>query len=136
MAVAFRRMLFQRTPQSLLRIPGGGKDLIFFTSLNTYAETISLFLNTLRVVLHRHLPSGLAWCDTPKGERPVSPEVLEKALCDAEMVQLDEPVSPTWEQNNDKETDSSVMKEDAGSNNSNILKEANDYINEQYMKMY
>ncbi|MGV8124460.1 MAG: hypothetical protein AB2L14_32330 [Candidatus Xenobiia bacterium LiM19] len=46
-------------------------------------------------MLHRHLPSGLAWCDTPKGERPVSPEILEKALCDAEIVELDEPESPT-----------------------------------------
>ena len=36
----FRRMLFQRTPQSLLRIPGGGKSLIFFTSLNTYQYCI------------------------------------------------------------------------------------------------
>jgi len=48
-----------------------------------------------QIVLHRHLPSGLAWCDTLKGERPVSPEVLEKVLCDAEIVQLDEPESPT-----------------------------------------
>ena len=48
-----------------------------------------------QIVVHRHLPSGLAWCDTLKGERPVSPEVLEKALCDAEIVQLDEPESPT-----------------------------------------
>ncbi|MHC9542593.1 MAG: HNH endonuclease [Vulcanimicrobiota bacterium] len=88
-----------------------------------------------QIVLHRHLPSGLAWCDTPKGERPVSPEVLEKALCDAEIVELDEPAPPTWEQNNDKETDSSAMKEDADSKNNDILKEANEYINEQYMKI-
>ena len=88
-----------------------------------------------QIVLHRHLPSGLAWCDTLKGERPVSPEVLEKALCDAEIVQLDEPAPPTWEQNDEKETHSSVMKEDAGSNNSDILKEAHEYINEQYMSI-
>ena len=88
-----------------------------------------------QIVLHRHLPSGLAWCDTMKGERPVSPEVLEKALCDAEIVQLDEQPAPTWEQNDEKETYSSVMKEDAGNNNSDILKEANEYINEQYMKI-
>ncbi|MHC9543063.1 MAG: HNH endonuclease [Vulcanimicrobiota bacterium] len=48
-----------------------------------------------QIVPHRHLPSGLAWCDTLKGERPISPEVLEKALCDAEIVQLDEPECPT-----------------------------------------
>jgi len=48
-----------------------------------------------QIVLHRHLPSGLAWCDTLKGERPVSPEVLEKALCDAEIVELDEQPAPT-----------------------------------------
>ncbi|MHC9544822.1 MAG: HNH endonuclease [Vulcanimicrobiota bacterium] len=88
-----------------------------------------------QIVLHRHLPSGLAWCDTLKGERPVSPEVLQKALCDAEIVQLDEPAPPTWEQNDDKETHSSVMKEDAGSKNNDILKEAHEYINEQYMKI-
>ncbi|MHC9540286.1 MAG: HNH endonuclease [Vulcanimicrobiota bacterium] len=88
-----------------------------------------------QIVLHRHLPSGLAWCDTLKGERPVSPEVLEKALCDAEIIQLDEQPAPTWEQNDEKETHSSVIKEDAGSNNSDILKEANEYINEQYMKI-
>ncbi|MHC9545049.1 MAG: HNH endonuclease [Vulcanimicrobiota bacterium] len=88
-----------------------------------------------QIVVHRHLPSGLAWCDTLKGERPVSPEILEKALCDAEIVQLDEQPAPTWEQADEKETHSSVMKEDAGSNNSDILKEANDYINEQYMSI-
>ncbi|MHC9539065.1 MAG: HNH endonuclease [Vulcanimicrobiota bacterium] len=88
-----------------------------------------------QIVLHRHLPSGLAWCDTLKGERPVSPEVLEKALCDAEIIELDEPTAPTWEQDDEKETDSSVMKEDAGSKSNDILKEANDYINEQYMSI-
>jgi len=88
-----------------------------------------------QIVIHRHLPSGLAWCDTLKGERPVSPEVLEKALCDAEIVELDEQLAPTWEQNDEKETHSSVMKEDVGTNNSDILKEAQEYINEQYMKI-
>jgi len=88
-----------------------------------------------QIVLHRHLPSGLAWCDTLKGERPVSPEVLEKALCDAEIVQLDEPTAPTWDQNDEKETHSCVMKEDAGSKNNDIQNEARDYINEQYMRI-
>ena len=88
-----------------------------------------------QIVLHRHLPSGMAWCDTLKGERPLSPEVLEKALCDAEIVELDEPAPPTWEQNDDKATDSSVMKEDAGIINIDIQKEASEYINEQYMKV-
>ncbi len=88
-----------------------------------------------QIVLHRHLPSGLAWCDTLKGERPVSPEVLEKALCDAEIVELDETEDHTRDQHKDKETHSSVMKEDAGINNSDILNEANEYINEQYMKI-
>jgi len=36
-----------------------------------------------QVVLHHHLPSGISWCETAKGERPVSPQALEKALCDA-----------------------------------------------------
>ncbi len=44
-----------------------------------------------QIVIHRHLPSGLTWCNTPKGERPVPPEILEKALIDAEIVELDEP---------------------------------------------
>ncbi|MGV8122560.1 MAG: HNH endonuclease [Candidatus Xenobiia bacterium LiM19] len=88
-----------------------------------------------QIVLHRHLPSGLAWCDTLKGERPVSPDVLEKALCDAEIVELDEQPAPTWEQNDEKETHSSVMKEDAGSKNSDILNEAHEYVNEQYMSI-
>jgi len=81
-------------------------------------------------VLHRHLPSGLAWCDTLKGERPVSPEILEKALCDYEIVQPDEQPAPTWEQNDEKETHSSVMKEDTGSKKSDIQNEAHEYTNE------
>ncbi|MGV8125051.1 MAG: HNH endonuclease [Candidatus Xenobiia bacterium LiM19] len=48
-----------------------------------------------QIVVHRHLPSGLAWCDTLKGERPVPTEVLEKALCDAEILALDELENPT-----------------------------------------
>jgi len=47
-----------------------------------------------QIVLHRHLPSGLTWCNTNKGERPVSPEVLEKARIDAEIVELDKPDKP------------------------------------------
>jgi hypothetical protein len=38
-----------------------------------------------QVVYHHHLPSGLSWCTTEKGERPITAEVLEKALCDAEI---------------------------------------------------
>ncbi|MHC9541691.1 MAG: HNH endonuclease [Vulcanimicrobiota bacterium] len=88
-----------------------------------------------QIVIHRHLPSGLAWCDTPKGERPVSPEVLEKALCDPEIVELDKPAPPTWEHNDEKATHSIVMKEDTGSKNNDIQNEAIDYVNEQYMKI-
>jgi len=88
-----------------------------------------------QVVIHRHLPSGLAWCDTPKGERPVSSETLEKALCDAEIIEPDEPETPTREKNDEEETLSSVMNEDAGSENNDIQNEALDYVNEQYMKV-
>ncbi|MHC9541285.1 MAG: HNH endonuclease [Vulcanimicrobiota bacterium] len=112
-----------------------------------------------QVVVHRHLPSGLAWCDTPKGERPVSPEVLEKALCDAEIVQLDEPesltgdrtgcpnvcptgdqtnrstVSPTGDQSIEKGHNTGITSVAAGSQEADILKEANEYINEQYMRI-
>jgi hypothetical protein len=86
-----------------------------------------------QVVIHRHLPSGLAWCDTPKGERPVSSEILEKALSDAETVELDETGAPTWDRNDEKETCAGVMKDDAGSKNTDIQKEAIDHVNEQYM---
>ena len=89
-----------------------------------------------QIVLHRHLPSDLTWCITEKGERPVSPEILEKALCDAEIVELDETEDPTGDQHEEKATESSIINEDDGSKNIDILKEAHDYINEQYMKMY
>ena len=100
-----------------------------------------------QIVLHRHLPSGLAWCDTPKGERPVSPEVLEKALCDAEIVQLDEPAPPTWDrtdrstvsptedQSIEKDHNNGVTSVTADRKEADILKEANEYINEQYMRI-
>ncbi|MHC9537990.1 MAG: HNH endonuclease [Vulcanimicrobiota bacterium] len=44
-----------------------------------------------QILLHHHLPSGLTWSDTMKGEMPVSPNVFEKALCDAEIIEVDEP---------------------------------------------
>ena len=100
-----------------------------------------------QIVLHRHLPSGLAWCDTLKGERPVSPEVLEKALCDAEIVQLDEPenptrdrtgcptVSPTGDQSIEKGHNTSITSVAADRKEADIQKEAHEYINEQYMSI-
>ncbi|MHC9539556.1 MAG: HNH endonuclease [Vulcanimicrobiota bacterium] len=48
-----------------------------------------------QILLHHHLPSGLTWSDTMKGEMPVSPNVLEKALCDAELIEVDESDRPT-----------------------------------------
>ena len=47
-----------------------------------------------QILLHHHLPSGLTWSDTMKGEMPVSPNVLEKALCNAEIIEVDEPDCP------------------------------------------
>jgi len=88
-----------------------------------------------QIVLHRHLPSGLTWCDTPKGERPVSSEVIQKALCDAETVELDEPDDPTWDHGDERETCSGIMNEDAGSKKSEMQNEALDHVNEQYMKV-
>ncbi len=91
-----------------------------------------------QIVLHRHLPSDLTWCNTPKGERPVSPEVLEKALTDAEIVELDEPDepdSPPRDQNDEKETNSDVMTENTDRQKADIQMEANEYINEQYMNI-
>ncbi|MGV8121610.1 MAG: hypothetical protein AB2L14_17765 [Candidatus Xenobiia bacterium LiM19] len=116
-----------------------------------------------QIVLHRHLPSGLAWCDTLKGERPVSPEVLEKALCDAEIIQLDEPapstwdptgrptgdrtdrptgdltggptVSPTADQSIEKGHNTGITSFAVDRKESDIIKEAHEYINEQYMRI-
>ena len=48
-----------------------------------------------QILLHHHLPSGLTWSDTMKGEMPVSHNVLEKAFCDAEIIEVDEPDLPT-----------------------------------------
>ncbi|MHC9542692.1 MAG: HNH endonuclease [Vulcanimicrobiota bacterium] len=109
-----------------------------------------------QIVLHRHLPSGLGWCDTLKGERPVSPEALEKALCDAEIVELDGPdnptcwdptgrptgdrtgyptVSPTGDQSIEKGHNTGITSVAAGRKESDIQKEAHEYINEQYMSI-
>jgi hypothetical protein len=53
-----------------------------------------------QVVYHHHLPSGLSWCATEKGERPVARDELEKALCDAEIRDADEsPENDTISQN-------------------------------------
>jgi len=108
-----------------------------------------------QIVLHRHLPSGLAWCDTRKGERPVSPEVLEKALCDAEIVELDEPENLTWDrtghptgdrtghpivsstadQSIEKGHNTGIMSVAADRKEADIQNEAIDYVNEQYMRI-
>ncbi len=88
-----------------------------------------------QIVLHRHLPSGLTWCNTDKGERPVPPEVLEKALIDAEIVELDEPASPPRDQNVEKETNSGEMKVNTDRQKADVQKEAHEYVNEQYMSI-
>ncbi|MGV8124919.1 MAG: hypothetical protein AB2L14_34660 [Candidatus Xenobiia bacterium LiM19] len=105
-----------------------------------------------QIVLHRHLPSGLTWCDAQKGERPVSPEILGKALCDAEIVELDEPAPPTWEPTGHPTVtftgDQSIEKEhsngitsvaaagkEAAGKEADIQKEASEYVNEQYMRI-
>ncbi len=88
-----------------------------------------------QIVIHRHLPSDLTWCNTPKGERPVSHEVLEKALIDAEIVELDEPDSSPREQNIEKDTNSREMTENTNRQKVDIQKEAHEYVNEQYMKI-
>ncbi|MHC9544489.1 MAG: HNH endonuclease [Vulcanimicrobiota bacterium] len=100
-----------------------------------------------QIVVHRHLPSDLAWCDTLKGERPVSPEILEKALCDAEIVELDEPENSTWDRTNrptvsptgdqsiEKGHNTGITSVAAGSIEADIQNEARDYINEQYMRI-
>ncbi|MGV8119656.1 MAG: HNH endonuclease [Candidatus Xenobiia bacterium LiM19] len=105
-----------------------------------------------QIVVHRHLPSGLAWCDTLKGERPVSPEILEKALHDAEIVKLDETEDPTWDPTGHPTGaptgDQSIEKghntyitpvaadgKEADRKETDIQKEANEYVNEQYMRI-
>ncbi len=47
-----------------------------------------------QILLHHHLPSGITWNDTLKGETPVPQTVLAKALCDAEIIEVDEPDRP------------------------------------------
>jgi len=47
-----------------------------------------------QVVFHHHLPSGLSWCETAKGERPLPLQVLEKALCDAEIREAEDGAVP------------------------------------------
>ncbi len=111
-----------------------------------------------QIVIHRHLPSNLTWCNTPKGERPVPPEILEKALIDAEIVELDEPDEldgpprdqnsecpprdqnsecpprdqnperPPRDQNNDKETSSGEMEENVDRQKADVQKEAQELL--------
>jgi hypothetical protein len=100
-----------------------------------------------QVVYHHHLPSGLTWCITEKGERPVTPQALERALCDAEITYADEsecnnpvsherekdplrdpphpPVTPQ-EQTHDSVTGHEPVK---------FQQEGMEYVNELYGKM-
>jgi 5-methylcytosine-specific restriction endonuclease McrA len=51
-----------------------------------------------QVVIHTDPLSGISWTDTPGGACPVPPATLEKALCDAEIIDLaDVEGNPTWE---------------------------------------
>ncbi|MHC9539480.1 MAG: HNH endonuclease [Vulcanimicrobiota bacterium] len=71
------------------------KSLLLFIVKSFLADTQTNGRETRKppyqILLHHHLPSGLTWSDTMKGEMPVSPNVLEKALCDAEFIEVDEP---------------------------------------------
>jgi len=49
------------------------------------AETKKSTKPPYQVLIHHHFPSGLSWCETEKGERPILPKTLTKALCDAEI---------------------------------------------------
>ncbi|MHC9543776.1 MAG: HNH endonuclease [Vulcanimicrobiota bacterium] len=74
------------------------KSLLLFIAKSFLADTHTNGRETRKppyqILLHHHLPSGLTWSDTMKGEMPVSPNVLEKALCDAEIIEVDEPDCP------------------------------------------
>ena len=71
------------------------KSLLLFIVKSFLADTHTDGRETRKppyqILLHHHLPSGLTWSDTMNGEMPVSPNVLEKALCDAELIEVDEP---------------------------------------------
>lgn len=41
-----------------------------------------------QIVLHSHPMSGIAWVESMNGERYISPSTLDKALCDAEIIDL------------------------------------------------
>lgn len=41
-----------------------------------------------QIVLHSHPTSGIAWVESMNGERYISPSTLDKALCDAEIIDL------------------------------------------------
>ena len=74
------------------------KSLLLFIVKNFLADTHADGRESRKppyqILLHHHLPSGLTWSDTMKGEMPVSCNVLEKALCDAEIIEVDEPDCP------------------------------------------
>ncbi len=55
-----------------------------------------------QILLHHHLPSGITWSDTMKGETPVPQTVLAKALCDAEIIEVDEPDPPALDLHEEK----------------------------------
>ena len=74
------------------------KSLLLFIVKSFLDGTVTAGRETRKppyqILLHHHLPSGLTWSDTMKGEMPVSLNVLEKALCDAEIIEVDEPDRP------------------------------------------
>ncbi|MHC9542418.1 MAG: HNH endonuclease [Vulcanimicrobiota bacterium] len=73
------------------------KSLLLFIVKSFLAGTVTSVETRkppYQILLHHHLPSGLTWSDTMKGEMPVSLNVLEKALCDAEIIEVDEPDPP------------------------------------------
>ncbi len=82
-----------------------------------------------QILLHHHLPSGLTWSDTLKGEAPVSPEVLAKALCDAEILEVDEPESPAGLNRKSEASDNSDTERTVPAQNDRLQ-----YVNELYKK--
>jgi len=41
-----------------------------------------------QIVLHHHPVTGLSWCESVNGERYIDSSTLEKAICDAEIINL------------------------------------------------
>ncbi|MHC9544724.1 MAG: HNH endonuclease [Vulcanimicrobiota bacterium] len=110
---------------------------------DTHADGRETRKPSYQILLHHHLPSGLTWSDTMKGEMPVSCNVLEKALCDAEIIEVDEPDCPIQDLaehsvsdlNEGEEKAEGAVRESSGRESSSPSKDGLNRVNKLY-KIY